>query len=142
MRALLDVNLLIALLDADHSLHGRATQWFAKQAKHGWASCPITQNGCLRIMSHPGYPSPLPVSAVAARLSEACAGELHTFWADDISLMDKEAFDCTRIHGPKQITDFYLLGLAVRRGGQLVTFDSAISLGAVRQAEKKHLLIL
>lgn len=55
MRALLDVNVLIALLDADHSLHERATQWWMRHARNGWASCPITQNGCIRIMSHPGY---------------------------------------------------------------------------------------
>ena len=61
MRALLDVNVLIALLDADHSLHARATDWFASHARAGWASCPITQNGCVRIMSHPGYPNTLPV---------------------------------------------------------------------------------
>ena len=67
MRALLDVNVLIALLDADHSLHARAMEWFAGQARSGWASCPITQNGCARIMSHPGYPNPLPVSAVMPR---------------------------------------------------------------------------
>ena len=70
MRALLDVNVLIALLDADHSLHARAMEWFAGQARSGWASCPITQNGCARIMSHPGYPNPLPVSAVMERLGE------------------------------------------------------------------------
>ena len=60
MRALLDVNVLIALLDADHSLHARATHWFETHARRGWASCPITQNGCVRIMSHPGYPNALP----------------------------------------------------------------------------------
>jgi uncharacterized protein len=142
MRALLDVNVLIALLDADHSLHSRATQWFAKQAKNGWASCPITQNGCMRIMSHPSYPNPLPVSAVSERLSEASAGLFHEFWADDISLMDAEIFVCERIHGPGQITDLYLLGLAIQHGGQFVTFDTSISLNAVRSAEKKHLLTL
>jgi uncharacterized protein len=142
MRALLDVNVLIALLDADHSLHSRATQWFAKQVKHGWASCPITQNGCMRIMSHPSYPHPLPVSAVSARLAEASASQFHAFWADDISLIDAEIFDCARIHGPGQITDIYLLGLAIGHGGQFVTFDTSISLNAIRRAEKKHVLTL
>jgi predicted nucleic acid-binding protein len=56
MRALLDVNVLIALLDADHSLHRRASEWFAGRARAGWASSPITENGCVRVMSHPGYP--------------------------------------------------------------------------------------
>jgi hypothetical protein len=73
MRALLDVNVLIPLLDSDHSPHARATQWFARHARSGWASCPITQNGCVRIMSHSGYPNALPVRAVRERLAEASA---------------------------------------------------------------------
>ena len=71
MRALLDVNVLIALLDSDHASHDTAIRWFAKHAREGWASCPITQNGCIRIMSNQGYPNPLPVKAVIERLAEA-----------------------------------------------------------------------
>ena len=142
MRALLDVNVLIALLDADHSLRARATQWFGRHARAGWASCPITQNGCVRIMSHPGYPHPLPVRAVIERLAEASAGSLHEFWPDDLTLLDAHTFDSTRIHGPRQITDLYLLALAVRHAGRFVTFDASVSLDAVRSAEKKHLVAL
>lgn len=142
MRSLLDVNVLIALLDADHAVHARATDWFAANAKAGWASCPITQNGCLRVMSHPGYPSPLPVQAVAARLREACATAQHAFWPDDTSLLDLEVADAARIHGPRQITDLYLLALAVRREGRFVTFDAAVVRDAVRGAEARHLLVL
>ena len=58
MRALLDINVLIALLDQDHSLHQRAREWFSRNAATGWTSCPITQNGCVRIMANPGYPEP------------------------------------------------------------------------------------
>ena len=114
MRALLDVNVLIALLDADHSLHARATEWLAGHVKAGWASCPITQNGCVRVMSHPGYPHPLPVRAVMERLAEASAGPFHEFWPDDITLLDPQVADAGRIHGPRQLTDLYLLVLAVR----------------------------
>lgn len=142
MRALLDVNVLIALLDADHSLHARATQWFAGQAPGGWASCPITQNGCIRIMSHPGYPKALPVRAVMERLAEAGASAFHEFWPDDVSLLDAKVADSTRIHGPRQLTDLYLLALAVRHEGQFITFDTSVSVEAVRRAEKKHLLTL
>lgn len=142
MRALLDVNVLIALLDADHSLHARATQWFAAHARSGWASCPITQNGCIRIMSHPGYPHALSVRAVIERLVEASANAFHEFWPDDASLLDAKTVDSARIHGPRQITDVYLLALAVRHGGQFVTFDAAISIEAVRGAGKRHLLTL
>lgn len=142
MRALLDVNVLIALLDADHSLHARATKWFSSHARGGWASCPITQNGCVRIMSHPGYPNALSVRAVMEHLTGASATAFHEFWPDDISLLDAQVADSTRIHGPRQLTDLYLLALAVRHNGKFVTFDTSISLDAIRGAEKKHILTL
>ena len=142
MRALLDVNVLIALLDADHSLHARATQWFASHARSRWATCPITQNGCVRIMSHPSYPNTVSVRAVISRLAEASASTFHEFWPDDISLLDAKVADSARIHGPRQLTDIYLLALVVRHKGQFVTFDGAISLEAIRGAGKKHLLTL
>jgi len=142
MRALLDVNVLIALLDADHSVHARAMTWFASRAKVGWASCPITQNGCVRVMSHPSYPNALPVRAVMDRLAEAGASPFHEFWPDDISLLDAKVANSGRIHGPRQITDVYLLALAVRHGGQFVTFDAAVSRAAVIGADKTHVLVL
>lgn len=141
MRALLDVNVLIALLDADHATHGRATAWLAEHARQGWASCPVTQNGCMRVMSHPGYPNPLPVKAVAERLREACAGTYHAFWPDDLSLLDAGVADVSRVHGPRQLTDVYLLALAVRHGGRFVTFDAAVAREAVRGAEPRHLVV-
>ena len=142
MRALLDVNVLIALLDRDHSLHERATTWFGGRARREWASCPITQNGCVRIMSHPGYPNSLPVDAVMTRLREACAHAIHEFWPDDVSILDGEITDSSRIHGPRRITDVYLLALAVRHDGQFVTFDTSIARDAVRGADKRHVLVL
>jgi toxin-antitoxin system PIN domain toxin len=142
MRALLDVNVLIALLDADHALHASATNWFASRARAGWASCPITQNGCMRIMSHPGYPNTLPVRPIVERLREACASAFHEFWPDDVSLLDPRIADAARIHGPRQLTDVYLLALAVRRGGQFVTFDESVARDAAKGAERKHLLVL
>ena len=142
MRALLDVNVLIALLDADHTLHGRASDWFGKHARAGWASCPITQNGCIRIMSHPGYPNCVPVLAVSERLRQAASAALHDFWPDDLTLLDQAAVDPTRIHGPRQITDVYLLALAVQHGGRFVTFDNAVPREAARRAGAEHLLVL
>jgi uncharacterized protein len=142
MRALLDVNVLIALLDSDHASHDSAINWFAKHAREGWASCPITQNGCIRIMSNPVYPNPLPVQAVIEHLADACRQNIHEFWPDDLSLLDSEVVDSTRIHGPRQLTDIYLLALAVQHDGRLVTFDSGIPLAAVRNATAKELLIL
>ena len=142
MRALLDVNVLIALLDSDHASHDRATSWFAAHARNGWASCPITQNGCIRVMSHPGYPNALPVGVVIERLAEATAGTLHEFWPDDISLLDARLIDSTRIHGPRQLTDIFLLALALHHGGQFVTFDAAVPLAALVGAKPKALLVL
>lgn len=142
MRSLLDVNVLIALLDADHTLHPSATSWFATHARSGWASSPLTQNGCVRVMSHPGYPNPLPVRSTVERLREACASAVHEFWPDDASLLDGKAVDAARIHGPRQLTDVYLLALAVRHDGRFVTFDAGVPREAVNGAQAKHLLVL
>jgi toxin-antitoxin system PIN domain toxin len=131
MRSLLDVNVIIALLDVDHSLHERATDWFRIHARQGWATCPIVQNGCVRIMSHPGYPNALPAKLVVERLRDATRDPTHAFWPDEISLLDDSRFDPTRIHGPRQITDLYLLALAVHRRGRFVTFDAAVASNAI-----------
>jgi uncharacterized protein len=142
VRALLDVNVLIALLDSDHASHDSAIDWFAKHAREGWASCPITQNGCIRVMSNPAYPNPLPVQAVIQHLADACRQDIHEFWPDEVSLLDSEVVDTTRIHGPRQLTDIYLLALAVQHEGRLVTFGTGMPLAAVRKATTQNLLIL
>jgi toxin-antitoxin system PIN domain toxin len=142
MRALLDVNVLVALFDANHSLHGPAIRWFDEHGGSGWASCPITQNGCVRIMSQPGYPEHVPVATLVERLRQATSHRAHEFWLDDASLLDERLIDVTRIHGPNQLTDVYLLALAVSRGGRLVTLDQAIATSAVRGAQKKHLVVI
>jgi uncharacterized protein len=142
VRALLDVNVLIALLDSDHASHDSAINWFAKHAREGWASCPITQNGCIRIMSNLGYPNPLPVRAVIEHLTDACRQDVHEFWPDEVSLLDSDVVDASRIHGPRPLTDIYLLALAVQHEGRLVTFDSGILLAAVRNATSQNLFIL
>ena len=142
MRALLDVNVLVALFDGNHTLHGQATRWFDEHGDSGWASCPITQNGCVRVMSQPGYPERLPVATLVERLAQATAHRAHEFWPDDASLLDERMIDATRIHGPGQLTDVYLLALAVSHGGRLVTLDQGIPLAAVREAQKKHLVVI
>ena len=142
MRALLDVNVLIALLDSDHVSHQAAASWFADNADDGWASCAITQNGCLRIMSHPSYPNAQPVGEIARRLRAATAHPVHEFWPDEVSLLDATRIDTRRIHGPRQLTDVYLLALAVLNRGRLVTFDHSIALAAVHGADRSHMLSL
>lgn len=141
-RALLDVNVLLALLDSDHVDHHRARAWLQRDIDAGWASCPITQNGVVRIMSQPRYPSPVAPSAVTTRLERACATAHHEFWPCDVSLADPTLVDRSRLHGPRQITDAYLLGLAVRHGGRLATFDRSVVRTAVLGATAEHLLVL
>lgn len=142
MRALFDVNVLIALLDAAHAQHVHARQWLSAHVKAGWASCPLTQNGFVRIVSQPGYPRPIAIARAIGALAEAAATEYHAFWPDDVSLLDEKTVDRTRLHGPRQLTDAYLLALAVRHGGRFVTFDETVPASAVRGAGTKHLLVL
>lgn len=142
MRALLDVNVLIALLDAAHVHHIPSVAWLSKHIAQGWASCPITQNGCIRILSQPAYPSPLPPATVAERLGEAVNTEHHAFWPDDISLLDQRVLSWRSVLTSRQVTDAYLLALAVRNGGRFVTFDRATPLQTVRGATKEHLVVL
>lgn len=142
MRALLDVNVLIALLDAAHVGHARAWGWLQRELGAGWASCPLTQNGCVRVMSQPAYPGAIAAAAVAARLSEATRDSSHAFWPDDVSLLDERVLDWSHVLGHRQVTDNYLLALAVRHRGRFVTFDERITGVAVRGAKPSHLVVL
>jgi len=142
MRALFDVNVLIALLDIDNLGHSVAATWFNTQLRHGWASCPITENGTVRIMASTGYPNSLSVVAVLQRLAIAAATDHHRFWPDDLSLIDAKVFKHADLLGSRQITDRYLLALAVRNSGRFVTFDQAIRPTAVIGASATHLVQL
>jgi hypothetical protein len=142
MSALLDINFLIALFDAAHVHHRRAHAWLIEHRSEGWATCPLTENGCIRILSQPSYPGGLPLPEAARRLQKARMVKDHSFWPDDLSLCVVKQFDLTRIPSAKLLTDVYLLALAVKRGGQLVTFDRGIAIGAVRGATQQHLVVL
>ena len=131
MRALLDVNVLIALLDRDHEHHGVARLWLEDNMAYGWATCAITQNGCLRIMSQPGYPHSLPVASVAELLTDITVTEHHEFWPDAASLLTPGAIDWDQVKGHKQITDLYLLALAAKNDGRFATFDERVAKDAV-----------
>jgi hypothetical protein len=142
MRALLDVNVLIALLDGSHVHHGLVTDWLAKILGKGWASCPVTQNGCIRVLSQPGYPNSVPAAQVAKRFAEATQHPSHTFWADSISLLHPGRLMWDQVLSSRHVTDTYLLALAVEHGGRFVTLDRGIPLGAVGGASLKHLVVL
>ena len=142
MQALLDVNVLIALLDSDHLHHARAVAWLKENIHFGWTSCPLTQNGCIRIMSQTGYSNALPAAAVAERLAAATATTHHTFWPDAVSMLDVGRIEWSAVLGARQVTDVYLLALAVQQGGRLVTLDRAVPLKAVPGAKPRHLVVI
>ena len=141
--ALLDVNVLVALFDPAHPNHEDAHQWFGRNRKRGWATCPLTVNGCIRVLSNPAYPtvSATP-SEVASHLRALCSAADHSWWEDSVSLLDEALFRASLITGHQKITDVYLLGLAVRRRGRLATFDRSIPVKAVAGAAPDHLEVI
>lgn len=139
--ALLDVNLLIALFDPDHVHHEPAHLWFGAHKTTGWATCPLTENGLVRILSNPSYsPAAERPAKIAERLRALCASGHHLFWPDDVSLRDSRRFDLAVGH--RKLTDVYLLALAVAHEGRLATFDRSIPLRAVSGAAAKHLVVI
>jgi len=141
MRALLDVNFIIALLDPDHAFHERAHAWWAANLKRGWASCALTENGVVRIMSNPNYSGKLRFTpaGLIGQLRKFAAQSNHEFWPADLSLRDEKIFVAERLHSSRQLTDLYLLALAVKHHGRLVTFDRGILLSGVENAQAKNL---
>lgn len=142
MAALLDVNVLIALLDAGHTHHAAATRWLSEHLDAGWASCPLTQNGCIRILSQTTYPNRAPAAEVAARLAEATSHPAHHFWPDAVSLLTPGLMEWNNLLTSRHVTDAYLLALAVKNRGSFVTLDKGIPLSAVQGAQVKHLVVL
>lgn len=140
--ALLDVNVLVALFDAEHVHHDVAHDWFADHHERGWATCPVTENGFVRVVSNPAYGSRVRAATLIASLRKFCSSPHHQFWPDDVSLTDAAVFDLTFAAGHRQITDVYLLGLARRMGGRLATFDSSIPLKAVIEAKVDSLAVI
>jgi hypothetical protein len=139
---LLDVNVLIALVDPSHVAHDAAHAWFEAVGCQSWATCPLTENGVIRIVSNPKYPNSAGTPDAAAaivRTLRALPG--HVFWADDISLVDAAHIDTSKLATSAQVTDTYLLALAATRGGQLATFDRRLATAAVK-AGKSALCII
>jgi len=140
--ALLDVNVLIALLDRRHVHHEQAHGWFATAQGNGWATCPLTQNAVLRILGQPRYPnSPGPPAVVAPLVAELVRHPQHQFWPDSLSLLVESHVDPSRLLDATQLTDTYLLALAVRHGGRLVSFDRRLSCEGVAGGREALLLI-
>jgi hypothetical protein len=124
---LLDVNVLVALFDGSHVNHDAAHDWFAERGRRSWATCPITENGCLSVLSSPAYPSVQATpQEVIERLLRLCALPGHVFWADDSSLLDGSPDWRLRLTGAQPVTDFYLAALALAHQGRLATFDGSL----------------
>jgi toxin-antitoxin system PIN domain toxin len=140
--ALLDVNVLVALFHPDHVHHEAAHAWMAANRQDGWATCPLTENGLLRILANAAT-SGIHESAasIRLRLESFCSSGNHVFWPDSVSLRDERRF---RLAGAthKQLTDIYLLGLSVENGGRLATFDQRIPLRAVIDAGQDALVVI
>jgi toxin-antitoxin system PIN domain toxin len=139
MSGLLDVNALIALLDVDHIHHQRMQRWFDEYSLKGWVTCPITENGLIRVVSHANYPSgqrsPGEIVDTLRRL-KTVRGESYEFWPDTVTLTDQTLFRTEYLLGSKQVTDAYLLGLAAKRGGTLVSFDSSLPWQSIQGASR------
>lgn len=134
---LLDINILIALADPDHEHHGKAESFFLANHQRGWATCPITENGFVRIISNPTYPNgPGGTDAACTILKQLCAYEGHRFWPDDLSLRSAPALPVS-----KHLTDHYLLSLAMHRQGKLVTLDRHIQAALIPGGADAYVVI-
>jgi uncharacterized protein len=141
--ALLDVNVLVALFDPAHLHHEAAHAWFARNRSHRWATCPLTENALVRVLTNPSYPGGrTTVEDAASRLRTFCSDRLHLFWPDSMSIRNAGRFRWNHVQGHRQLTDVYLLALSVSNEGRLATFDSTISVRAVQGAAPDSLELL
>jgi hypothetical protein len=141
---LLDTNLLIALLWPTHERHEPALKWFTRHRTQGWATCPLTEAGFVRIVSNSAFSRDAvqPREAVQVLVANTAAKD-HRFWPDDLPLAEAVAFAGVRLLGHQQVTDAYLLGLALHRGGTLATLDERITaLADPKSAAKKAVAIV
>ncbi|GAA0760066.1 VapC toxin family PIN domain ribonuclease [Ideonella azotifigens] len=136
-RYLLDVNVLIALIDPAHVQHESVHEWFGRLGRKAFATCPITENGLLRIVGHPKYPnSPGPPSSVVGALTAMRSMAGHEFWADSISLVDSAGVDPALLSSHSRVTDSYLLALARANKGKLATMDMKLASEVVADGRK------
>jgi toxin-antitoxin system PIN domain toxin len=139
---LLDVSTIIALIARTHVGHATSNQWFASNAGGGWATCPIVENGVIRIMSQPAYPNAqASPTIVTAALRQLCRLPGHEFWPDSLSLLDSAFVDVNLLPSARHITDAYLLALAASHSGKLATIDRKLSTMAVRNGAQ-HLELI
>ena len=140
--ALLDTSVLIALLDPSHTFHPIVARWFRAHARDGWATCPCTENGFVRIVSHASYPQPIAVARARQIMRQTYTHPAHIFWPDDITVTDDTLIDDDHLLTSGQVTDTYLLALATHHDGCLVTLDRHIDVAAVCGASSARLVVI
>ena len=141
--ALLDVNVLVALFDAEHVHHEVAHDWLADNRRFGWATCPLTENGFVRVVSNPVRRGELlSVAGTTQMLRRFCASGHHEFWPDDVSVRDEPLFVLSAARSHRHLTDMYLLAMAVKKRGRLVTFDQNVPVGAVKGVRRDSVVVL
>ncbi len=138
---LFDTNVLIAILDPDHLHHEIVQGWLTRSGIKKWATCPITQNGYVRIVSQSKYDNPITAVAAIALLTTATASRDHQFWSDGLSITDGSVFSPEAIRKSEQVTDTYLLALAKLHNGILATMDRRLSLDAVPNGHEHYELV-
>jgi uncharacterized protein len=125
--SLLDANVLIALAWPTHAAHGRVKKWFENHGQNGWATCPFTQGAFVRILSNPAFsPHALSVAEAMRLLRLNVQHPAHRFWPADIRLDEAVQSFHDRLVGHQQVTDAYLLGLAIHKKGKLTTLDKSV----------------
>ena len=137
---LLDVNVLIAVLDPQHVHHNKAADWFLAKHRDGGATCPLTENGVIRITGHPNYPGGTGSTDIARSMLLALISQPgHQFWQDNLSLGDVKLFP--KLPNARHLTDVYLLALAVENKGQLITLDKRIDATLLSGGAKAYSVI-
>jgi toxin-antitoxin system PIN domain toxin len=141
---LLDVNVLIAMAWPAHRAHEKVQEWLARHARDGWATCPLTQAAFVRILSNPAFsPNALTPAEALGLLQANLAHPAHRFWADDVTFIQALELFSPRLTGHQQVTDAYLLGLAMHKKGKLATMDRAVrTLLANKSPEGDFLIVI
>jgi toxin-antitoxin system PIN domain toxin len=139
---LLDVNVVVSLIIRTHSHYPKASDWFLSEGQDNWCTCPIVENGALRVSLNTLIDgAPLPASLIVGAIDNLKSRGQHVFLPDDISILDITVFDHDLIATKNQITDTYVLALAAKHDAVLATFDRKLATGAVRLSNAKVRLL-
>lgn len=142
---LLDVNVLVARFWEPHVFHERVRKWFNSHQHEGWATCPITQLGLVRTLSNPAFDehAPRPTEALHWLAQTLKDNPHHHFWPDSLPAFAACSDTTGALQGFRQLTDAYLLGLAMQHKAKFITLDKRILAIAPEQSQvRRHLVIL